>query len=161
MFEFLVFPCCLYSFGQSAIFLLGGPRRQDPPTAMLMHSGDVMVMSGPSRLLYHAVPRILPAPPGSLALETGGCIQTPSPQEGSVVEPVSEEEWAVCSRYIQSSRVNVTVRQVLAPGQKLPETPRSQKTTDTGQADGYDEGESRKRKRSSSDSPYAAETLTH
>uniref|UniRef100_A0A3P9B9T9 AlkB homolog 1, histone H2A dioxygenase n=1 Tax=Maylandia zebra TaxID=106582 RepID=A0A3P9B9T9_9CICH len=97
----------------------------DPPTAMLMHSGDVMVMSGPSRLLYHAVPRILPPPPGRLALETGGSIQTPPPQEGSVVEPVSEEEWAVCSRYIQSSRVNVTVRQVLAPGQKFPETPRS------------------------------------
>lgn len=125
---------------------------------MLMHSGDVMVMSGPSRLLYHAVPRILPAPPGRLALETGGSIQTPPPQEGSVVEPVSEEEWAVCSRYIQSSRVNVTVRQVLAPGQKFPETPRSHQTTDTGQTDGCDDGESGKRKRSSSDSPYAAET---
>lgn len=158
MFEFPVFPCCLYSFGQSAIFLLGGPHRQDPPTAMLMHSGDVMVMSGPSRLLYHAVPRILPPPPGRLALETGGSIQTPPPQEGSVVEPVSEEEWAVCSRYIQSSRVNVTVRQVLAPGQKFPETPRSHQTTDTGQTDGYDDGENGKRKRSSSDSPYAAET---
>uniref|UniRef100_A0A3Q4H1Z6 AlkB homolog 1, histone H2A dioxygenase n=1 Tax=Neolamprologus brichardi TaxID=32507 RepID=A0A3Q4H1Z6_NEOBR len=151
-------PLLSFSFGQSAIFLLGGPRRQDPPTAMLMHSGDVMVMSGPSRLLYHAVPRILPAPPGRLALETGGCIQTPPPQEGSVVEPVSEEEWAVCSRYIQSSRVNVTVRQVLAPGQNFPETPRSHQTTDSGQTDGYDDGESGKRKRSSSDSPYAAET---
>nr|XP_024662042.1 nucleic acid dioxygenase ALKBH1 [Maylandia zebra] len=151
-------PLLSFSFGQSAIFLLGGPHRQDPPTAMLMHSGDVMVMSGPSRLLYHAVPRILPPPPGRLALETGGSIQTPPPQEGSVVEPVSEEEWAVCSRYIQSSRVNVTVRQVLAPAQKFPETPRSHQTTDPGQTDGCDDGESRKRKRSSSDSPYAAET---
>lgn len=152
-------PLLSFSFGQSAIFLLGGPRRQDPPTAMLMHSGDVMVMSGPSRLLYHAVPRILPAPPEHLALETGGCIQAPPPQEGSVVEPVSEEEWAVCSRYIQSSRVNVTVRQVLAPGQKFPETPCSHQNTDTGQTDGYNDGESRKRKKSSSrDSADAAET---
>lgn len=114
-----VFPVVFSSFGQSAIFLLGGVSRQDPPTAMYVHSGDVMVMSGQSRLLYHAVPRILPAPRGRPAVEREGS----SPQDGAVVEPVSEEDWAVCSRYIQTSRVNVTVRQVLGPGQSLPETP--------------------------------------
>uniref|UniRef100_A0A8C6SZV6 AlkB homolog 1, histone H2A dioxygenase n=1 Tax=Neogobius melanostomus TaxID=47308 RepID=A0A8C6SZV6_9GOBI len=79
--------------------------------------GDVMVMSGQSRLLYHAVPRIVPAPQELLTTEllthptpTEG--QT-SPETGSVLEPVSEQDWTVCLRYIQSSRINVTVRQVL------------------------------------------------
>ncbi|XP_035529883.1 nucleic acid dioxygenase ALKBH1 [Morone saxatilis] len=147
-------PLLSFSFGQSAIFLLGGVCRQDPPIAMYMHSGDMMVMSGQSRLLYHAVPRILPAPQGLTALEKEGCAPASSLQDDSVVEPVSEEDWAVCSRYIQSSRVNVTVRQVLGPGQSFPETPSSQQRMDAGQTVGYHDGaaggDSGKRKRSSS-----------
>ncbi|XP_031136229.1 nucleic acid dioxygenase ALKBH1 [Sander lucioperca] len=156
-------PLLSFSFGQSAIFLLGGLRRQDPPIAMYMHSGDVMVMSGQSRLLYHAVPRIISAPQGRTALEMEGC-SLASPQQGcSVVEPVSEKDWAVCSRYIQSSRVNVTVRQVLGPGQSFPDTPSAHQRTDAGQTVGYhdraadEEGENRKSS-SSCDSVDTAET---
>ncbi|XP_053700068.1 nucleic acid dioxygenase ALKBH1 isoform X1 [Synchiropus splendidus] len=108
-------PLLSYSFGQSAIFLLGGYRKQDAPTAMFMHSGDVMVMSGQSRLLYHAVPRIVPAPEE---------LQDPvgfSPQDTRLVEPVTAEDWLVCRSYIQDSRVNVTVRQVLAAGHSFPD----------------------------------------
>ncbi|XP_072221278.1 nucleic acid dioxygenase ALKBH1 [Leuresthes tenuis] len=141
-------PLLSFSFGQSAIFLLGGTCRQDAPTAMFMHSGDVMVMSGQSRLLYHAVPRILPAPQ-ERALENLG--PASAQQDGGVLEPVSDEDWAVCCRYIQSSRVNVTVRQVLAPGRSLPETPpASLQRTAGGQVVGYHDGG--KRKRSNSDS---------
>uniref|UniRef100_UPI0037E77E13 nucleic acid dioxygenase ALKBH1 n=1 Tax=Semicossyphus pulcher TaxID=241346 RepID=UPI0037E77E13 len=147
-------PLLSFSFGQSAIFLLGGICRQDPPTAMYMHSGDMMVMSGQSRLLYHAVPRILPPPQGHSSVEMEGCSPVSSLQDGSVVEPVTEEDWAVCSSYIQSSRVNVTVRQVLGPGQSFPETPSSHKRTDAGPTAGYHEGpggeDQGKRKRSSS-----------
>lgn len=128
------------SFGQSAIFLLGGTCRQDPPTAMYMHSGDVMVMSGHSRLLYHAVPRILPVPPGHTAIEFEGYSLSPSLQDRTIVNLVSEEDWAVCSRYIQNSRVNVTVRQVLGPGQSFPEIPSSYQRTGAGQAVGYYDG---------------------
>lgn len=157
-----MFPVVFSSFGQSAIFLLGGVSRQDPPTAMYMHSGDVMVMSGQSRLLYHAVPRILPAPRGHTAAELEGCPAS-SLQDGALLEPVSEEDWAVCSRYIQSSRVNVTVRQVLGPGQSFPETPPSQLRTEAGRAAGYQDGpaggETGKRKRTSScDCVETAET---
>ncbi len=151
------------SFGQSAIFLLGGLCRQDPPTAMFMHSGDMMLMSGQSRLLYHAVPRILPAPQGHTASDTEGCSLASSLHGSTVVEPVSEEDWAVCSRYIQSSRVNVTVRQVLGTGQSFPEIPSSHQRTNTGQTAGYHDepagGESGKRKRSRScDSADTTET---
>ncbi|XP_036927999.1 nucleic acid dioxygenase ALKBH1 isoform X1 [Acanthopagrus latus] len=155
-------PLLSFSFGQSAIFLLGGTCRQDPPTAMFMHSGDMMVMSGQSRLLYHAVPRILPAPQGHPASEMEGCSLGSPLQDSTVVQPVSEEDWAVCSRYIQSSRVNVTVRQVLGPGQSFPQTLSSHQRTDSGQPGGYhddpDGGETGKRKRSSCDSPDTVET---
>lgn len=163
------------SFGQSAIFLLGGTRREDPPTAMYMHSGDVMVMSGFSRLLYHAVPRIVAAPQGDSShpvLETQGLVPGSSSDQGltqgatqewsTPMGQVCEEDWAVCSRYIQSSRVNMTIRQVLGPGQSFPETG-TPKRTDASQTEGYhhdgspDDGESGGLKRRRSDSSDTAE----
>ncbi|KAK3779683.1 hypothetical protein RRG08_013639 [Elysia crispata] len=47
------------SFGQTAIFLLGGKTKSVEPVALYLRSGDICVMSGPSRLAYHAIPRIL------------------------------------------------------------------------------------------------------
>lgn len=47
------------SFGQSAIFLIGGPTTDIKPSAVFLKSGDIAVMSRESRLSYHAVPRIL------------------------------------------------------------------------------------------------------
>lgn len=42
------------------MFLLGGLSVDEKPTAMLIHSGDIIIMSGVSRLCYHGIPRILP-----------------------------------------------------------------------------------------------------
>lgn len=53
------------SFGQSAIFLVGGKSKQVRPQALLLHSGDVVIMAGESRLAYHGVPKILPPVPGA------------------------------------------------------------------------------------------------
>lgn len=127
------------SFGQSAIFLLGGAKREDPGTAMFMHSGDIMVMSGPSRLLYHAVPRIVVAPgdapvPPPLRQGLGR-----DPPMDSLARRVEEDDWAVCSRYIQTSRINMTVRQVLAPGKAFPTV--AQKRTESADAGTYHEAE--------------------
>jgi alkylated DNA repair protein alkB family protein 1 len=41
------------------VFLLGGHSVDEKPTAMLIHSGDIIIMSGVSRLCYHGIPRIL------------------------------------------------------------------------------------------------------
>ncbi|NXT95716.1 ALKB1 dioxygenase, partial [Anhinga rufa] len=114
-------PLLSFSFGQSSIFLLGGLKREEAPTAMFMHSGDIMVMSGFSRLLYHAVPRVLPNPEGT-ALPS--CLDQALSSDlpvGSVIERSSDEDWQVCAKYLQSSRINMTIRQVLAEGQKFPE----------------------------------------
>uniref|UniRef100_A0A8C6FIR3 Nucleic acid dioxygenase ALKBH1 n=1 Tax=Moschus moschiferus TaxID=68415 RepID=A0A8C6FIR3_MOSMO len=123
-------PLLSFSFGQSAIFLLGGLKRDEAPTPMFMHSGDIMVMSGFSRLLNHAVPRVLPSPEGE---GLPGCLGTPLPADlprDSVVEPCSVEDWQVCASYLKTARVNMTVRQVLAMGQDFPLEPMEENRRD-------------------------------
>lgn len=120
----------LHSFGQSAIFLLGGLKRDEAPTPMFMHSGDIMVMSGFSRLVNHAVPRVLPSPEGE---SLPGCLRTPLPADlprDSVVDPCSVEDWQVCASYLKTARVNMTVRQVLAVGQDFPLEPMEENKRD-------------------------------
>ncbi|XP_051876230.1 LOW QUALITY PROTEIN: nucleic acid dioxygenase ALKBH1 [Pristis pectinata] len=107
-------PLLSISFGQSAVFLLGGRKRQDPPLPMYMHSGDIMIMSGSSRLLYHAVPRIVPNLEGG---RLPSCLEhtTTSNNQHS-----DEGDWEACAKYLETSRVNMTVRQVLEVGQSFP-----------------------------------------
>ncbi|KAG7328002.1 hypothetical protein KOW79_007946 [Hemibagrus wyckioides] len=114
-------PLLSFSFGQTAVFLLGGTKRQDPPTAMFMRSGDIMVMSGSSRLLYHAVPCIVPAPASQpLPSCLDQCVVNDKSNPDSIVRTVCEKDWEVCSTYLKTSRINMTVRQVLGPGQTFP-----------------------------------------
>jgi len=80
-----------------------------------------MVMSGFSRLLYHAVPRVLPNPEGTALPSCFDQALSSDLPVGSVIEHSSDEDWQVCAKYLQSSRINMTIRQVLAEGQKFPE----------------------------------------
>jgi alkylated DNA repair protein alkB family protein 1 len=41
------------------VFLLGGLSVDEKPAAIFIHSGDIIIMSGVSRLCYHGIPRIL------------------------------------------------------------------------------------------------------
>lgn len=52
-------PVVSISLGDIAKFRIGGLRRKDPLKALLLESGDVLVMGGPSRLRYHGVSGIL------------------------------------------------------------------------------------------------------
>ncbi len=54
-------PIVSFSFGNDADFLLGGLKRNDRATCFTLHSGDVLVLGGESRLRYHGVRRIRPA----------------------------------------------------------------------------------------------------
>jgi DNA alkylation damage repair protein AlkB len=60
-------PIVSVSLGDAARFVVGGLSRKDPANPMVLRSGDVVVMGGPSRLRYHGVTRILPgtAPEGT------------------------------------------------------------------------------------------------
>ncbi|XP_014292405.1 nucleic acid dioxygenase ALKBH1 isoform X2 [Halyomorpha halys] len=79
-------PLFSISFGQRAIFLIGGRKLEDKATPIMLENGDVIVMSGDSRLCYHGVPRIVPTP------------------------------WPKGDEYIQflsNARINLNIRQVL------------------------------------------------
>ncbi|KAH8235769.1 hypothetical protein KR032_007008 [Drosophila birchii] len=116
-------PLFSFSFGQTAIFLIGGRSLEETPTALLLQSGDVLVMSGESRLCYHAVPRILKDH------KTLNCDLLTKEVDDSVdggaldmnlFENVGNLSfWQPFSDYVADSRININVRQVLKPGQLL------------------------------------------
>jgi DNA oxidative demethylase len=62
-------PVVSVSLGDSAIFRIGGISRRDRTTSMTLHSGDVIVFGGESRLAYHGIDRVIS---GTSPLITGG-----------------------------------------------------------------------------------------
>lgn len=88
-------PLISLSLGAECIFLLGGADRNDPVIPMILRSGDVLLMTGLSRLFYHGVPRIL---------ET----ETRLSYNPSHDEPDSET--ALC--LLGGARININIRQV-------------------------------------------------
>jgi DNA oxidative demethylase len=60
-------PIVSVSLGDAARFVVGGLTRKERPSPIVLRSGDVLVMGGPSRLRFHGVTRILnaTAPPGT------------------------------------------------------------------------------------------------
>lgn len=113
------------SFGQSAIFLIGGRDKSIEPSAIQLNSGDIVVMSEEARLCYHAVPKILEtkATPWNSDLtslignETGDvklkCNESSHSKVLSDVDSCTDIEWKKISDYIAMSRINMNVRQVL------------------------------------------------
>eukprot|EP00879_Flechtneria_rotunda_P014687 GHRR01015348.1.p2 GENE.GHRR01015348.1~~GHRR01015348.1.p2 ORF type:complete len:138 (+),score=40.71 GHRR01015348.1:36-416(+) len=51
-------PIVTVSLGCQAVFLIGGSCRDIEPTALLLRSGDVVVLAGQSRSCYHGIPRV-------------------------------------------------------------------------------------------------------
>ena len=91
-------PLISLSIGLSAIFLIGGLSREDSPVrALIVRSGDLSILSGPSRLLFHGVPKILPEQ----------TIDFPETFE----EENSDLEY--CIKLMKNCRININVRQVI------------------------------------------------
>lgn len=90
-------PLISLSIGLSAIFLLGGLSREDDPVrAIHVRSGDLSILSGPSRLLFHGVPKILP----ELAIDYPTVFDQDSDLEN-------------CIKLMKNCRININVRQVI------------------------------------------------
>ena len=53
-------PILSLSLGADCRFRLGGLRRSDSAESLILSSGDALVLSGPARLRFHGVDRILP-----------------------------------------------------------------------------------------------------
>lgn len=142
-------PLCspFLSFGQSAIFLIGGKSKEVKPTPILLRSGDVIVMSSEARLSYHGVPRVLPPSegdqtvPASLSAETlshGWCGMC---QDRGIGDGVSEiagdcgvvngiprncnhrrtllSAWPNFVSYLSMSRININIRQVISENHRF------------------------------------------
>ncbi len=65
-------PVVSVSLGDDALFRIGGAERSDPTESIWLSSGDVLVMSGESRLAFHGIDRIKPGT--SSLLKNGGRI---------------------------------------------------------------------------------------
>jgi len=55
----LTAPVVSLSLGDSCIFRIGGNSRKGPTRSFRLHSGDGLALTGPSRLCFHGVDRIL------------------------------------------------------------------------------------------------------
>lgn len=111
---FLDSPLFSISFGQSAIFLIGGLARENEAFPILLNSGDIVVMSKESRLCYHAVPRVFPS--DFISWQTNHheedlsrCIDL---DQQEVKRCLNNEEWKPFNNYLVDSRINVNVRRV-------------------------------------------------
>jgi DNA oxidative demethylase len=54
-------PILSLSLGADCRFRIGGARRADRTVAFTLSSGDALILSGPARLCFHGVDRILPS----------------------------------------------------------------------------------------------------
>lgn len=52
-------PVVSVSLGDDAWFRVGGLKRRDPTTRILLKSGDAVVLSGAARLIHHGIDRII------------------------------------------------------------------------------------------------------
>lgn len=62
-------PVVSVSIGSPCIFLIGGRTKDEVPVALLLRSGDCVILGGKARLLYHGVCKVFVAahgPPGYL-----------------------------------------------------------------------------------------------
>lgn len=164
--------------------MIGGPTKSQIPEALYLRDGDVIIMSGNSRMSYHAVPKVLPSIQADSERTTegpsnngsrygtvsnghhhnmqtsshintseGGCdlVESEDMLSGSettkkrtglsalgdesakklyksecdtadrlctdFMEKVSDEEfWEPFEKYLETSRININVRQLFAPG---------------------------------------------
>ncbi len=65
-------PVVSVSLGDDCLFRVGGTARSDPTRSLRLSSGDVVILSGESRLAFHGVDRIYPDT--STLLKNGGRI---------------------------------------------------------------------------------------
>jgi alkylated DNA repair protein (DNA oxidative demethylase) len=62
-------PVLSVSLGDTALFRIGGVKRSDPTRSLKLSSGDVCLLTGPARLAFHGVDRVME---GSSTVVPGG-----------------------------------------------------------------------------------------
>lgn len=112
-------PLFSFSFGQTAIFLIGGKTIEDIAIPMFLRSGDILMMSKESRLCYHGVPKILQVDSRKwCSLEDENDKNIPKEYKETVSLCKEDTSWKPFGDYLNHSRINMNVRQVLYDGEK-------------------------------------------
>eukprot|EP00262_Sarcandra_glabra_P010691 TRINITY_DN26050_c0_g1_i1.p1 TRINITY_DN26050_c0_g1~~TRINITY_DN26050_c0_g1_i1.p1 ORF type:complete len:361 (-),score=39.70 TRINITY_DN26050_c0_g1_i1:90-1172(-) len=91
-------PIVSISLGCKAIFLLGGKSREEPPVAMFLRSGDIVLMAGQARECFHGIPRIF--------------TDKENAEVSSITLQFSHQDDLCFMDYIRTSRININIRQV-------------------------------------------------
>ena len=85
-------PVLSLSLGDTAVFRIGGTARGDATRSIRLESGDALLLSGPSRLAFHGIDRIVAGSstllgrPGRINLT----LRRVNPAENGVIPPSSE-----------------------------------------------------------------------
>ncbi|CAD5111354.1 DgyrCDS670 [Dimorphilus gyrociliatus] len=93
-------PLISISFGQPAIFLLGGTTKKIKPIGIFLRSGDILITQDDCRQAYHAVPKVFYNKETSIRYQELG---------------------AYSKEYLEDSRINMNIRQVCEPGKGFPD----------------------------------------
>ena len=94
-YDALTKPLISFSFGNAGVFLIGGQTKTEcKPSPILLRSGDIILMTGSSRLCFHGVPRILS-----------------DPLLNDILNENNDND-NVWWSYIYDKRININVRQV-------------------------------------------------
>lgn len=121
------------SFAQECIFLVGGETKATEPVPIFLRSGDICIMSAEARLVYHAVPRIMPSGQERLD-ECFNQFAKESENETNNSETCDKyrclnsnmmklthcDDWTFLEDYLSQTRINFNIRQVLAPDKDFP-----------------------------------------
>ena len=107
-------PLLSFSFGLPAIFLCGGPTKQTKPTAMVLRSGDILIMTETAREKYHGVPRIFEEEMIQSILDQKDNKEKKSQNQFENVNPelMNDSELTFTKMYLNNHRININVRQV-------------------------------------------------
>lgn len=106
-------PLISLSFGNPAIFIIGDETKDSKPYALLIKSGDIIIMTNESRAAYHAVPRILKEESLNekyFNYETDSFNSNENFPSSNVY--VNDHEWSLFFQHININRINFTIRQV-------------------------------------------------
>jgi alkylated DNA repair protein alkB family protein 1 len=103
-------PLISISLGSSAIFLIGDTTKDIKPKAVWLKSGDIVIMSGKSRLSYHAVPKIFKDSHLDKYFEYDLNELNEKFKQSEFF--VNDEEWSSVYDYIKMNRINLNIRQV-------------------------------------------------
>ncbi len=99
-------PIVSFSIGRSAIFLIGGQTKLIEPKAILLSSGDAIIMSGTSRLCYHGVPCIIPSHVDQFLTSRNDALTQ------CLLSCDFDPEYENIMKYLSENRINLNARQV-------------------------------------------------